>query len=314
VRVRLPVPLSLFVEAIKGWSRDEVPRLGASLAYYTLLSLAPMLLIVIAVAGTVFGRDAVQGELVAQIQGLIGERGAVAVQELLAGAWRERAGVLAIVIGSIAFLFAALGAFIELQHALNKIFRVKAKVRLARKPGRFLLEFLEDRVKSFGMILAIGFLLLVSLALSAALAAASDWMAARVPALAGVWLAADAVLALGAITVLFALIYRFLPDVRLSWRDVWIGGLTTALLFTVGKQLIGLYLGRSAVASTYGAAGSVVVLLVWVYYSSQVILLGAEFTRVWYERNNGREPVPKPYAREAPEAHPGAATAAGSRK
>jgi membrane protein len=300
--IRVPTILRLLWEAVRGWSKDEVPRLGASLAYNALLSLPPILIIAIAIAGVFFGREAVRGEIVAEIDALIGREGALAVQSMLASATRQRAGLLAVLLGSLAFLVASLGAFLELQHALNTIFKVKIAVDVKRDPKPYLVELLQDRVKSFGMVLAIGFLLLVSLTISAALAAAASWT----EGLAGgslLWRLVNLAVSLSVITGLFALIYRFLPDVRLRWRDVWVGGLVTALLFGIGKQLIGFYLGRSTIASTYGAAGSVVVLLLWVYYSSQVVLLGAEFTRVYVE-HLGKRPRPEKFAKRDPRAHP----------
>jgi membrane protein len=288
----------LVLEAVKGWSRDNVPRLGASLAYYTLFSLAPMLVIAIAVAGQLFGEEAVRGEIVMQVDGLIGTEGARALQALLLGARRDDASGPATLIGTIAFLLAATGAFMELQHALNTIFRVK------QAPGSRIKEFVLDRLRSFGLVLSIGFLLVVSLLVSAALSALTGWLQKiGSQPVSVVWELVDLVVSLGVITLLLGLIYRYLPDVRLAWRDVWFGALVTALLFIVGKELIGLYLGRSTVGSSYGAAGSVMVLLLWVYYSAQIMLFGAELTRV-RAKHLGREPSPLPIARRDPKARP----------
>jgi len=267
--------------------------MGASIAYYTLFSIAPILLIAIAIAGTVFGPEAVRGEIVAQLDGLLGGEGARAVEAMLDSAYRERSTTLAVVLGSLGFLLASTGAFLEMQHALNRIFRVEAD------PGGAIKEMVKNRLQAFGMVLVIGFLLLVSLAVSAALAALSSWVATRYNGISGAWQAADGLFSVGVITVLFGLIFHFLPDGRLAWRDVWVGALVTAVLFSVGKLVIGLYLGRSSVASSYGAAGSVVILLLWVYYSAQVVLFGAEYTRVLAARS-GRKPVPKAYARRKP--------------
>jgi membrane protein len=286
--------------AVRGWSKDEVPRLGASLAYYTLFSLAPMLVIAIAVAGLAFGAEAVRGEIVAQMRGLLGEQGAETVQALLAGAARKNAGVVATIIGGLTFLAASTGAFLELQHALNKIFRVKIK------PGPWFKELIGDRIRSFGLVISIGFLLLVSLAVSAVISAAASWIERQNVGSPLLWQLVNGVVSIGVTTLLFALIYRLLPDVRLAWRDVWAGSLMTAILFTAGKFLIGLYLGRSSIGSSYGVVGSVMILLLWVYYSAQIVLLGAELTRVYAEHRRGRSPTPKPGARPAPEAHPGA--------
>jgi membrane protein len=300
-KVRLPTALKLFWAALKGWSSDNVPRLGASLAYYTLFAVSPILIIAIAIAGSIYGPEAVRGQIVGQIDQLIGTEGARAVQSLLEGAHRNQSGTLAVIVGSATLIIAASGAFLELQHALNTIFRVKTD---PKKSG--IKQLLKNRLRSFGLVISIGFLLLVSLLVSAAVAAVS----ARIqrtevvgPALLQVL---NLVVSLGVVTVLFALIYRFLPDVRLAWRDVWTGAFVTAILFTIGKSLIGLYLGRSSIASSYGAAGSIVVLLVWVYYSAQVILLGAELTRVYAEYRKGTPPPPNDVARRDPDAHPSA--------
>jgi membrane protein len=293
--VRTPFVLRLFWTALVAWWDDNAPRLGASLAYYTLFAVGPVLLVAMAIAGLVFGDEAVRGQIVGQMDQLVGREGARAVQALLAGASQKKAGVLATVIGGVTFFLAATGAFLELQAALNTIWRVKPK------PGVNLRAFLLDRVRSFGLVVAIGFLLMVSLAVSAALAALSGWLGRRAPDVPRLLGALDVLVSLGVITLLFAMLYRFLPDVRLRWRDVWTGAFVTAVLFTIGKHLIGLYLGQSSVASSYGAAGSVVVLLLWVYYSSQIVLLGAEFTRV-YTRRQRSTPEPESFAEKDPEA------------
>lgn len=275
---------------LKGWWNDNVSRLGASLAYYTLFAIAPVLIVAIAIAGLVFGQDAVRGQIVHQVDGLIGMEGGRAVQALLRGASSHSAGVLATVLGSITFLLGATGAFLELQYALNTIWRV------APKSSASLRDFLLQRLISFGLVVAIGFLLLVSLAVSAALAAFSGWLNARVPGMAFVWMAVNLVISIGVTTVLFALVYKVLPDVDLDWPDVWIGAVMTSVLFTIGKTVIGLYIGHSSTASSYGAAGSVVVLLLWVYYSTQVVLLGAELTRAFTASRRGA-PRPVEYAK-----------------
>ena len=292
---RWPLPLRLFRTALKGFWADSVPRLGASLSYYTLFAIAPVLLVVIAIAGFVFGPDAVRGRLVGEIDGLIGTAGAEAVQTLLQGASEPKASRLATVIGGITFLITASGAFLELQHALNTIWRVKPSA------GARIREFLLERARSFGIVLALGFLLVVSLAASAALSAVSGWVEGRWPLHPAVWQGINMVLAVALVTVIFALVYRFLPDVELRWGDVWMGAFVTALLFNVGKYLIGLYLGTSAFASSYGAIGSVLVLLLWVYYTSQVVLLGAEFTRA-YTRRSRRAVRPQSFAEHDPKA------------
>jgi membrane protein len=286
--------LRLFVAALKAWWNDDAPRVGASVAYYTLFAIAPILLVAIAVAGLAFGDEAVRGEIVGQLDHLIGAEGARAVQSLLEGASRRPSGILATVLGSITFVVAATGAFLELQAALNTIWRVKPR------PGTNLQAFLMDRVRSFGLVVAVGFLLMVSLAVTAALAALSNWLARYGPEVPLLWSAVSMLVSLVVTTGLFALLFRFLPDVHLRWEDVTIGALATAVLFIVGQQVIGFYLGQSSTASSYGAAGSVMILLLWVYYSCQILLLGAEFTRVYAERQ-GTKVRPESFAKK--EAH-----------
>jgi membrane protein len=274
--------LRMFGTALRAWWDDDAPRLGASLAYYTLFAIAPILLVATAIAGMVFDAEAVRGEIGGQLDHLVGREGAGAVQSLLEGASHRRTGLLATVLGSVMFVIAATGAFLELQAALNIIWRVKPN------PGANLRAFLMDRLRSFGLVVAIGFLLMVSLAVTAALAALSGWLARRSPSIPVVWSTVNVLVSLVVTTALFALLYRFLPDVHLRWRDVMTGAFVTAVLFTMGQQLIGLYLGQSSVASSYGAAGSVMVLLLWVYYSCQILLLGAEFTRVYAQRQGAK--------------------------
>ncbi|HYC31534.1 MAG TPA: YihY/virulence factor BrkB family protein, partial [Gemmatimonadales bacterium] len=225
-------------KAVAGWWNDNVPRLGASLSYYTLFALAPVLVVAIAIAGLVFGPEAVRGEIVVQIRGLVGEEGARAVQAMLEGASKESETWLATFLGILTLFLGATGAFLELQTALNAIWRVKPK-----EGGNWLKELAVQRLISFGLVVAVGFLLLVSLLVSAALAALHRYMGNRFPGFAEVWEAANVVVSFGVITLLFAMVYRVLPDVKLAWRDVWLGAIVTALLFTVGKFLIGLYLG-----------------------------------------------------------------------
>jgi membrane protein len=275
--------------AFIGWWNDNVPRLGASLAYYTLFAMSPVLLIATSIAGLVFGREAVRGEIVAQIQGLVGTQGAQAVQAMLEGAARPSQSIPATIAGFVTLFLGATGAFLELQTALNAIWRVKPRPDVSVK------AFLLQRLISFGLVVAVGFLMLVSLLVSAALAALSRYLGSIFPALTALWEASNVLVSLFVITILFALVYKVLPDVRLRWRDVWVGALVTAGFFSIGKQIIGLYLGTSTVASTYGAAASVVVLLIWVYYSAQVVLLGAEFTHCYVEKFRGA-PAPMKHA------------------
>jgi membrane protein len=278
-----------------GWWNDNVPRMGAALAYYTLFALAPILVVVIAVGGMAFGAEAVRGQIVAQIQTLVGREGAQAIQAILEGAAKSRWSVPATIIGVITFCLGATGAFLELQDNLDAIWRVKPRSR-----GNVLRHLLMQRIISFGLVLGFAFLLLTSLVVSAALEAMRSYIGSAFPGVGVLWAAGYAVVSLGVITLLFAMIYKVLPDVKLKWADVWVGALVTAVLFTVGKVLIGLYLGTSSFVSTYGAAGSVIVVLVWVYYSSQIILLGAEFTRAYVERF-GPRPPPVEFATKDPD-------------
>ncbi len=282
-------------EAFAGWWSDNVPRMGAALAYYTLIALAPILIVAIAVGGMVFGPEAVRGEIVGQIEGLVGRDGALAVQAMLEGAAKSSSSIPATIIGVITFFVGATGAFLELQTDLDSIWRVKPRSR-----GNFLRDLVIQRMISFGLVLGFAFLLLTSLVVSAALAAMHTYIGNTFPGVALLWATVNAVVSLGVITLLFAMIYKVLPDVKLAWVDVWVGALVTAVLFTAGKFLIGLYLGTSSFASTYGAAGSVIVVLVWVYYSSQIILLGAEFTRA-YVAQFGPRPPPVEFAVEDPD-------------
>lgn len=277
-------------QAFVGWWGDNVPRMGAALAYYTLFSLAPILIVAIAVAGLAFGQEAVRGQIVGQIEGLVGLQGAETVQAMLEGAARPSSSIPATIIGVITFFLGATGAFLELQTDLDAIWRVKPK-----QSESFLKALLKQRLISFGLVLGFAFLLLTSLVVSAALAALHTYMGNAFPGVTVLWEALNVVVSLAVITALFAMIYKVLPDVKLAWRDVWVGGLVTAGLFTLGKLVIGLYIGTSAFSSTYGAAGSVIVVLVWVYYSAQIILLGAEFTREYVKRF-GRKPPPEEFA------------------
>jgi len=279
----------IFGQALKAWWNDNVLRLGASVAYYTLFAIAPILLVVMAVAGSVFGAEAVRGEIVGQIDGLVGVEGGRAVQALLQGAARRDDNVLVAAIGGITFVLAACGAFLELQSAMNTIWKVEPS------PEGHLQAFLLDRLRSFGLVVALGFLLMVSLAASAALEALSAWLSYWAPAMPVLLNLLNVMVSLAGTTALFGLLFKYLPDVELKWADVATGALVTALLFAVGKQIIGLYLGQSGTASSYGAAGSVLVLLLWVYYTSQIVLVGAEFTRLYALRTRG--PVPaSPFA------------------
>jgi membrane protein len=269
----------LVKDSVWGWMNDRAPRKGAALAFYTIFSLAPVLIIAIALAGAIFGEQAARGEIVEQVGALIGAEGAKAVEALLDSARHPDSGALAALVGIVTLLIGATTAFAELKDGLDQIWEVPPE----KMTGFW--YFLRSRFLSFGLILGIGFLLLVSLAISAALSAlAKFWGDGGKMLFEGLNFFFSFVL----IAALFAAIYKLLPSVRIAWRDVWVGAAITALLFAIGKFLIGLYLGRSAIASSYGAAGSLILVLIWVYYSAQIFLLGAEFTKFYAYRYGSR--------------------------
>ena len=256
------------------WSADDCLALGAALAYYTVFSLAPVLVIVIAVAGALFGQEAAQGEIVEQIRSLVGEEGAAAIQALVQSASRPGAGSRATLIGLLVLLFGSTSAFTQLQSALNRIWEVPAQEHSG------IWDMVRARFLSFAAVLGTGFLLSVSLVLSAAAAALGRFGGGYVP-FGGVLGLADVVGSMIVHTLLFAMIFKVLPDAVIEWRDVWVGATVTAALFVVGKFAIGLYLGRSDLGAAYGAAGWVILVLAWVYYSAQIVLFGAEFTHAY---------------------------------
>ncbi len=279
---------ALLKQIASSWLDDYAPSMGAALAYYTLFSLAPLLLIVISVAGLVFGEDAARGEVTVQLRSLMGERGASAVQDLLASVDKPVEGTFATLLGLVLLFIGATTVFGELQDSLDRIWRVPQRVRT----GGWI-SLVRSRLLSFGMILAIGFLLVVSLVVSAALATTGRWLE---PVFGGWYVVASVTNGVGSfalVAAMFALIYKVMPRVRVQWKDVWIGALVTAMLFNLGKALIGLYVGRSSVISGFGAAGSLVVVLLWVYYSAQIFLIGAEFTWV-YANAYGSRKLPPP--------------------
>jgi membrane protein len=282
--------LSLAKESVKAWDEDYAPSMGAALAYYTMFSLAPLLLIVIALAGLVFGAEAAHGEIVGQLRGLLGEDGAVAIQGLLESASKPSSSILASAISLVMLVVGATTVFGELQSALDRIWRVPA----AQSGG--ILNLLRSRLLSFGMILAIGFLLLVSLVISAGLSALQKWGGTYFTGWDVVLQGLNLLVSFAIVTVLFAMIYRILPRVDIAWSDVWTGAAVTSLLFTIGKYAIGLYLGQASVTSAFGAAGSIIVVMVWVYYSAQIFLLGAEFTWVYAHRRGSKVSEPEPKA------------------
>ena len=281
---------SLIKMSVVSWRKDYAASMGGALAYYTLFSIAPLLLIVIAIAGFFLGPEAARGELFVQLQGLLGDDGAAAVQGLLESASQPEEGLFATISGVLLLLVGATTVFAELQSDLDRIWRVEAK------PTSGLWALLRARLLSFGMILVLAFLLLVSLVLSAALSAVGKLWGGWFEGLAVLLEVVNFVFALTITTGLFAMIYKFLPRAEIAWHDVWVGAAVTAILFAVGKFLIGLYIGRSGIASGFGAAGSFVVLLVWVYYSTQTFLLGAEFTWVYAHERGSRRGQQRPGA------------------
>jgi len=287
---RVKTFLSLLKETFDEWNRDKAPRLAAALAYYTAFSIAPLLIVVIGIAGLAFGQEAVRGQLDNQIQGVVGAQAADAIQEMVAGANHPQTGMIATIIGIVTLILGAAGLFGQLQDALNTVWGVEPK------PNQGILATIKTRLLSFTMVLGIGFLLLVSLVISAGLSALQTWMSNTLPFSPAILQILNIVISLIVITAMFAVIYKVLPDVKIAWRDVMLGALVTAVLFTLGKALIGLYLGQSSIASSYGAAGSFVVLLLWIYYSAQLLLFGAEFTQV-YATRYGSKIIPADNAR-----------------
>ncbi len=274
--MRIKDGLRLTKETHAAWQKDNVQFMAAALAYYTIFSLAPLMIIAIAIAGAVFGEEAARGELVSQIQGLVGREGAEAIQAMIENANKPGSGGgFATLIGSALLLLGASGVFGQLQLALNTIWGVKSK------PKKDIRSFLAARFLSFAMILVIGFLLLVSLLLSSIFAVASKSFGALPPGHPMAVQSLNFMISFAIVTVLFAAIYKYLPDVRIPWKNLWVGAAVTAVLFNIGKALIGVYLGNSAIGSTYGAAGSLVVVLIWIFYSAQILLIGAEFTQVY---------------------------------
>ncbi len=266
--------MGLLRQTFSKWSDSEAPRLSAALSFYTILSLAPLMVLVIAVVALAFGKSSAQGQILNQIQSMIGEDGTAAVKIMIENAEKPASGVFASVLGILTLLFGASGVFGELRSALNTIWEVKPQ------GSQGLTGLVKQRFFSFGMVLAIGFLLLVSLVLSAGLAAAGKFFGQLLPVPAFILSAINIVVSLVAIAVLFTLIFRCVPQTRVAWKTCWIGAMATAILFTLGKLLIGLYLSKAAVGSAYGAAGSVIVVIVWVYYSSMIFFFGAELTHV----------------------------------
>jgi membrane protein len=282
VRAQAKQVTDIVKETASDWLDDKAPRLAASLALYTLMSLAPLLVLAVSVAGLMFGDEAARGQIAQQLAGVLGDKGALAVQAILANAKAPSSGVLGTIVGLGLALFGASGVFGELQGTLNAIWDVDSR------PGRGIWGFVRDRFFSFTLVLGVAFLLLVSLVVSAGLAAVGAYLSHALPGGAVAWQILNFVISLGVTTLLFATIYKVVPDVTIHWRDVWLGSAATAVLFSLGRFAIGLYVGRSTVASPFGAAGSVVALVVWVYYSAQILFFGAELTQVYARRRGSR--------------------------
>lgn len=278
----------------KAWVDDYAPSMGAALSYYTLFSLAPLLIIMIAVAGMVFGQEAARGEIAAQLRGIMGEQGAVAVEGMLNAVREPSEGVVATVVGIAILLLGATATFGELQSALDRIWRVPVP---EEESGIW--HLLRTRLLSFGLVLCLGFLLMVSLVVSVTLAALSKWWGGWFEGWEVLLEFLNFVVSFGVFTLLFAMIYKIMPRANIPWRDVWTGAAVTTLLLTIGKVLISLYLGKSGLASGFGAAGSLVVLIAWVYYSALIFLFGAEYTWVYANRHGSRLQTPAPGDRPA---------------
>ena len=277
--------LDLFKKTFHEWNSHEAPRMGASLAFYSVLSLAPLVILVVGICALVYGAEGAQNQLLEQFRAMIGDDGALAIEAVLKSAQKPATGVLASLFGLVTLLFGASGVFIELRAALNELWDVETA-----DAGSGIWSLVKDRFLSFGMVLAISFLLLVSLAISAGLGAAGKFFSSLGLLPPAVWEMLNFVISLGVVASLFGLILRFVPNVRLPWRNISLGAALTAALFTVGKSAIGLYLGKAGVGSAYGAAGSLVVLVVWIYYSAQIFFFGAMFTRVYAQAHGWMPP------------------------
>jgi membrane protein len=273
---------SLIGQTFREWREDKAPQLGAALAFYTALSIAPLLVITLGVVAFFLGTEAAGGQVTQQLRALVGEEGGNAIEDMIANANKPTEGAVATMLSVVTLLFGASGVFGQLQTALNTIWEVKPK------PGRGIWGFVRDRFLSFTMVMGMAFLLLVSLVITASIASLGSFFGNSQDSLKWIAQAINFVVSFGVITLLFALMFKLLPDVKMAWRDVWLGAMLTAALFTIGKFAIGQYLGQSSMASSYGVAGSFVVLLVWVYYSAQILFFGAELTQVYANQFGSR--------------------------
>jgi membrane protein len=291
--------VELAKKSVSGWMQDDAPSKGAALAYYAVFSMAPLLFLIISIAGLFFGADAVRGAVFGQVADLMGRNGAEAVEEMLAHVSQPETGLWATIVGVVVLIFGATTVFAQLQSALDAIWEVPPELAKAEKRNA-LWTFVKGRLLSFGLVLALAFLIVVSLIFSAAMSALGKWWG---PAF-GEWETLahvfNILVAFAMLTVVFAAIFKFMPRAHIEWRDVWVGAAVTSALFAIGKFLIGLYLGKSDVGSSFGTFGSIIIVMVWVYYSAQIFLLGAEFTWVWAHASGSRQgevaaaPVPAP--------------------
>ncbi|NBD18633.1 MAG: YihY family inner membrane protein [Cyanobacteria bacterium] len=280
--------IALLRETFTQWLEHKAPRLAAALAYYMVFSLAPLLVIAIAIAGAIFGEEAARGEIVNRIGGFVGQDAASLIEKAISNASQPDLSNVASLISVAILLFGASGVFAQLQDALNTIWSVQPR------PGRVIKQFISKRILSFGMVLGLGLFVILSLILTAAISALSQLE--LLPGFPFLWKFLSLAVSFGLVTLFFALVFKFLPDAKVAWSDVWIGSIITSILFAIGRSLLGWYLGKTSFASTYGAAGSLIVLLAWVYYSAQILFLGAEFTEV-YARKFGSHITPTRHSR-----------------
>lgn len=281
---------SIAKETVSNWSDDKMSSFAAALAYYTIFSLGPLIIICIAIASVFIDRDAFQNQIIDQFGGVIGSHGSQQLQTIIDNSNRPANGFKTTLIGIAVLVFGASGLFGQLQLGLNVVWHVKLK------PDQGFIRMIKTRVLSFAMVLVVAFLLLISSVLSIVISAFSDYLATFLPQTTlGAVLCLNFFLSLGIVTVLFAMIFKILPDVHVEWRDVWLGAFVTAVLFALGRIILGVYFSRSDIGGAFGAAGSLILILVWIYYSSQILFLGAEFTKV-YAMRNGKKIVPSRYA------------------
>lgn len=273
---------SMLRDAASDWVEDTAPQLGAALAFYSVLSVAPLLVIAISIASLVYGEEAASRQMLVQAENMVGKEGALAIREMLEHAQKPGSGIFAPVLGIATLLLGASGVFGQLQDAMNTIWEVPAKT------GNSVWNFVRARFLSFAMVLGTGFLLLVSLVLSAMISGAGEYLSGQIRDLEPIMHLATALVSFLLVSILFAMIFKLLPDTQVQWRDVWVGAVLTAALFTIGKLVIGAYLGKSGLSSAYGAAGSLVVLVLWIYYSAQILFFGAELTQAYARRFGSR--------------------------